>query len=103
MKTQIRLSLYIYYRFYVCNFKNFFLGGGLEWIQLAQNTNQLRAFVKTVINLRVLSPRSQLNSVNTSFVVVATRIPNFSRNRKTIITSTFEVNTTTTSLRPVHC
>jgi hypothetical protein len=30
----------------------------VEWIQLAQDRNRLRAFVNTVMNLRVLPPRT---------------------------------------------
>jgi hypothetical protein len=33
-------------------------GEGVEWIQLAQDTNRWRAFVNAVMNLRVLTPRS---------------------------------------------
>jgi hypothetical protein len=33
-------------------------GGDLEWIQLAQDVDKLRALVNTVMNLRVLAPRS---------------------------------------------
>jgi hypothetical protein len=31
--------------------------GGIEWIQLAQDRDQWRALVNTVMNLRVLVPR----------------------------------------------
>jgi hypothetical protein len=33
--------------------------GGIEWIQLAQDRDRWQALVNTVINLRVLVPRSQ--------------------------------------------
>jgi hypothetical protein len=33
-------------------------GGGVEWIQLAQDRNQWRALVNAVINLQVLAPQS---------------------------------------------
>jgi hypothetical protein len=33
-------------------------GGGVEWIQLAQDRDRWQALVNTVINLRVLAPRS---------------------------------------------
>jgi hypothetical protein len=32
--------------------------GSVEWIQLAQDTDRWRAVVNTVMNLRVLAPRS---------------------------------------------
>jgi hypothetical protein len=32
--------------------------GGVDWIQLAQDRDRLRAVVNTVMNLRVLVPRS---------------------------------------------
>jgi hypothetical protein len=32
--------------------------GSVEWIQLAQNTDRWRVLVNTVMNLRVLAPRS---------------------------------------------
>jgi hypothetical protein len=32
--------------------------GGVEWIQLAQDWDWWRALVNTVMNLRVLAPRS---------------------------------------------
>jgi hypothetical protein len=32
--------------------------GSVEWIQLAQDRDQWRALVNTVMNLRVLAPRS---------------------------------------------
>jgi hypothetical protein len=35
--------------------------GSVDWIQLAQDRDRLRAPVNTVINLRVLAPRSQLS------------------------------------------
>jgi hypothetical protein len=34
------------------------IGGGVEWIQVAQDREWLRALVNTVMNLRVLVPRS---------------------------------------------
>jgi hypothetical protein len=34
------------------------LAGGVEWIQLAQDRDRWRALVNTVMNLRVLAPRS---------------------------------------------
>jgi hypothetical protein len=34
------------------------LGGGLEWIHLAQDRDRWRAVVSAVMNLRVLAPRS---------------------------------------------
>jgi hypothetical protein len=34
--------------------------GCVEWIQLAQDRDQWRAIVNTVINLRILGPRSYL-------------------------------------------
>jgi hypothetical protein len=34
------------------------IGGGVEWIQLAQDRDRWRAVVSTVMNLRVLAPRS---------------------------------------------
>jgi hypothetical protein len=33
-------------------------GGGVEWIQLAQDRDLWRDLVNTVMNLRVLAPRS---------------------------------------------
>jgi hypothetical protein len=33
-------------------------GGGVEWIELAQDTDRWRAVVSAVMNLRVLAPRS---------------------------------------------
>jgi hypothetical protein len=36
------------------------LGGGVEWIQLAQDIDRWRVLVNTVINLQVLEPRSHL-------------------------------------------
>jgi hypothetical protein len=33
-------------------------GGGMEWMQLAQNRGRWRDLVNTVMNLRVLEPRS---------------------------------------------
>jgi hypothetical protein len=33
-------------------------GEGVEWIQLAQDTDRWRALVNAVMNLRVLTPRS---------------------------------------------
>jgi hypothetical protein len=38
------------------------LGGGVEWIQLAQNSDWWRDLVNMVTNLRVLAPRSYLVS-----------------------------------------
>jgi hypothetical protein len=32
--------------------------GSVEWMQLAQDKDRCRAFVNTVMNLRVLAPRS---------------------------------------------
>jgi hypothetical protein len=32
--------------------------GSVDWIQLAQDRERWRAFVNTVMNLRVLAPRS---------------------------------------------
>jgi hypothetical protein len=32
--------------------------GGVDWIRLAQDRDRLRAVVSTVMNLRVLAPRS---------------------------------------------
>jgi hypothetical protein len=34
------------------------LAGGVEWIQMAQDRDLLRADVNAVMNLRVLAPRS---------------------------------------------
>jgi hypothetical protein len=34
------------------------IGWGVEWIQLAQDMDWWRALVNTVMNLRVLAPRS---------------------------------------------
>jgi hypothetical protein len=34
------------------------IGGGVEWIQVAQDREWLRALVNTVMKLRVLVPRS---------------------------------------------
>jgi hypothetical protein len=34
------------------------IGWGIEWIQLAQDRGRWQALVNTVINLRVLAPRS---------------------------------------------
>jgi hypothetical protein len=34
------------------------LAGGVDWIRLAQDMDQWRAVVNTVMNLRVLAPRS---------------------------------------------
>jgi hypothetical protein len=34
------------------------LGGGVDWIRLAQDRDRWRAVVSAVMNLRVLSPRS---------------------------------------------
>jgi hypothetical protein len=34
------------------------LAGGVEWIQLAQDRDRWRVLVNTVMNLRVLAPRS---------------------------------------------
>jgi hypothetical protein len=36
--------------------------GSVEWFQLAHDRDQWRAFVNTVMNLRLLAPRSQLAS-----------------------------------------
>jgi hypothetical protein len=36
--------------------------GGLDWIRLAQDRDRCRAVVSTVMNLRVLAPRSLLVS-----------------------------------------
>jgi hypothetical protein len=35
-------------------------GGSVDWIQLAQDRDRWRALVNTVMNLRVLAPRSKL-------------------------------------------
>jgi hypothetical protein len=35
------------------------LAGDVEWIQLAQDRDRWQAVVNTVMNLRVLAPRSQ--------------------------------------------
>jgi hypothetical protein len=35
------------------------LAGGVEWIQLAQDSGQWRALVITVLNFRFLAPRSK--------------------------------------------
>jgi hypothetical protein len=40
-------------------------GGGVEWIHLAQDRDWWRAVVNTVMNLRVLAPRSLLVLANT--------------------------------------
>jgi hypothetical protein len=34
------------------------LAGGIEWVQLVQDRDRWRALVNTVMNLRVLAPRS---------------------------------------------
>jgi hypothetical protein len=34
------------------------IGGGVDWIQLAQERDRWRAVVSAVMNLRVLVPRS---------------------------------------------
>jgi hypothetical protein len=34
------------------------LAGGVDWIRLAQDRDRWRAVVSTVMNLRVLAPRS---------------------------------------------
>jgi hypothetical protein len=34
------------------------LGGGVDWIRLAQDRDRWRAVVSAVMNLRVLAPRS---------------------------------------------
>jgi hypothetical protein len=38
---------------------------GVQWIHLAQDSNQWQALVNTVKNLRVLMPRSQSDPQNT--------------------------------------
>jgi hypothetical protein len=38
--------------------------GSVDWIQLAQDRDRWRAVVNTVMNLRVLAPRSELTSNN---------------------------------------
>jgi hypothetical protein len=38
------------------------LGGGMDWIRLAQNRDRWRAVVSAVMNLWVLAPRSYLVS-----------------------------------------
>jgi hypothetical protein len=37
-------------------------GGGVNWIRLAQDRDRCRAVVSAVMNLRVLVPRSYLDS-----------------------------------------
>jgi hypothetical protein len=39
-------------------------GGGVDWIQLAQDRGRWRALVNTAMNLRVLAPRSYLYQVS---------------------------------------
>jgi hypothetical protein len=39
------------------------LVGGVEWIHLAQDRDRWRAVVSAVMNLRVLEPRSYMESV----------------------------------------
>jgi hypothetical protein len=39
-------------------------GGGVEWIQLAQDRDRLRAAVNAVMKLRVLAPWGWLVSIN---------------------------------------
>jgi hypothetical protein len=38
------------------------VGGGVEWLHLAQDRGRWRAVVNVVMNLRVLAPRSKLVS-----------------------------------------
>jgi hypothetical protein len=38
------------------------IGGGVKWIQLAENMDRWRAVVNTVMNLRVLTPRNYITA-----------------------------------------